>query len=92
MKHAQPTRVDVRLVFMPGELQLQISDDGCGFDPGHQPAGGTHFGWLGLRERAREIHAELTVNSVPNEGTRVDVILHHLHSNNPSGNHGRGID
>jgi signal transduction histidine kinase len=87
VKHARPTRVDVSLVFMPGKLQLQISDDGCGFDPGHLPTGETHFGWLGLRERAREIHAELTVHSAPNKGTRVDVILHHLHSNNPSGSH-----
>ena len=87
VKHARPTRVDVRLVFMPGELQLQISDDGCGFDPGHQPTGETHFGWLGLRERAREIHAELTVHSAPNEGTRVDVILHHAYSNKLTSGH-----
>ena len=80
VKHARATRVDVRLAFLPGELQLCISDDGCGFDPDHTPPGETHFGWIGLRERAHEIHAELTVNSAPNEGTRVELILHHSQS------------
>jgi len=87
VKHARATRIDVRLAFLPSELHLQISDDGCGFDPENHPPSETHFGWLGLRERAREIHANLTVNSTPNEGTRVDLILHHSHSYKLSGSH-----
>ena len=83
VKHARATRVDVRLAFMPGELHLQISDDGCGYDPAHMPPGETHFGLIGLRERAREIHADLTVKSAPGEGTQVNVVLYH----SPSGSH-----
>lgn len=87
VKHARATRVDVRLAFMPGQLQLRISDDGCGFDPEHLPPEGTHFGWIGLRERAHEIHADLTVKSTPNEGTQVEIILHHSQSRNLPGSH-----
>ena len=87
VKHARASRVDVSLTFMPGELQMRISDDGCGFDSDSSSPGETHFGFIGLRERAREIHAELNVCSIPNQGTVVDVTLHHP----VSGNHDPNI-
>jgi signal transduction histidine kinase len=55
-----------------GKLRLVIEDDGCGFDPDRQlDAGG--FGLLSMQERAARVGAVLSVDSVPEHGTRVAV-------------------
>ncbi len=48
-----------------------VSDDGAGFDPGHEPDG--HFGLIGMRERAEKIGAKISFESTPGEGTTVTV-------------------
>jgi len=55
-----------------GKLRLVIEDDGCGFDPDRQPAAGG-FGLLSMQERAARVGAVLSVDSVPEHGTRVAV-------------------
>lgn len=50
---------------------LTIADDGVGFDPGELPQG--HYGVLGMRERAEEIGATLTIDSSPSGGSRVTI-------------------
>jgi len=71
-RHARATRLSVSLQSI-GEaaLQLRIEDNGVGFDPRAAIPG--HYGLLGLREQADLIGARLTVDSGPNEGTRVIV-------------------
>jgi len=72
-KHAQATRVEVRLIASGPELELAISDDGAGFDPARLPAG--HFGLEGIRARARILGAKLELQSAPGQGTRINVRL-----------------
>ncbi|MBM3942675.1 MAG: sensor histidine kinase [SAR202 cluster bacterium] len=67
-KHAQARTVQVRLTFLPGELQLVIADDGQGFDPAQAKGG---HGLKNLAERARELGARLEINSAPGRGTLV---------------------
>ena len=55
-----------------GQLRLVIEDDGCGFDPDRQVAAGG-FGLLSMQERATRVGAVLSVDSVPEHGTRVAV-------------------
>lgn len=52
-----------------GCWQLQISDNGCGFDPTH--AGGR--GLQHLRERSQSIGARLQIDSRPGAGTRLTI-------------------
>ena len=61
---------------MHPELRLQVSDDGCGFDSEKSPLRNDSFGLIGMRERAREIHAEFTIVPLPKRGTQVMVVLH----------------
>ncbi|MEM6915523.1 MAG: sensor histidine kinase [Verrucomicrobiota bacterium] len=54
------------------ELIFCISDNGHGFDPEIKPAG--HFGIQGMQERAKQIEAELAVESSA-DGTRLALTL-----------------
>jgi signal transduction histidine kinase len=79
MKHAGAGRVRIRLVPPPpttapggpGELVLEISDDGCGFDPAIRRPG--HMGLQTMSQRARGIGGRLELESTPGRGTTVRV-------------------
>lgn len=75
LRHAQAQRVQLAVDFGIRRLRISIRDDGCGFIPDHGAAGDTHFGLLGMRERAREIGAELRVRSELERGTTVSVLV-----------------
>jgi signal transduction histidine kinase len=53
-------------------LRLVIEDDGCGFDTEREDADGG-FGLQSMYERAASVGAVLSVDSVPEHGTRVAV-------------------
>lgn len=73
-KHAQAQNVIVRVVSRDGMLQLQVADDGHGFDPGQaSQAGGSGLG--GMRERLRLYDGRLELHSAPGEGTRVRALV-----------------
>jgi signal transduction histidine kinase len=54
------------------QLRLVIEDDGCGFDPAREDATGG-FGLQSMQERAASVGAVLSVDSMPERGTRVAV-------------------
>ena len=49
--------------------------DGVGFDPEGPHANNGGFGLVSMRERARAVGGELRIESVPNRGTSVELIL-----------------
>jgi two-component system nitrate/nitrite sensor histidine kinase NarX len=71
-KHAEASRVDVRLLCDAESAQLSIQDDGQGFDAHSIPPGRLGLGIM--RERAAAIGAELTIESEAGDGTAVRVI------------------
>jgi PAS domain S-box-containing protein len=72
-KHSKASNAVVELIEATGLVRLSISDDGIGF----QPPGttGHTFGLQGIRERARLLGGQATVESTPGAGTRVQVEL-----------------
>lgn len=72
-RHAQATRVTMRLTSYDSRLELRVEDNGMGFDPDAPLPG--HYGVVGLREQAELIGAELRIDSRRNEGTAVCVSL-----------------
>jgi two-component system, NarL family, sensor histidine kinase YdfH len=68
-RHARARNVSVRLRMLGIELELQICDDGVGFDPETIQAG--HYGLLGMRERVRLVGGKCDVKSEPGKGTCV---------------------
>ena len=74
VKHAGAHSVLVHLVERGGRLQLQIVDDGCGFDPGRaQAAGGMGLG--GIRERLQLFNGQLELRSAAGHGTRLRALV-----------------
>jgi PAS domain S-box-containing protein len=76
VKHADPTEVEVALEYTAKELQLQIRDNGRGFDP-HSPNGSKngHFGLVGIRERTKVLAGNLSLDSQPGGGTEIVVTV-----------------
>jgi signal transduction histidine kinase len=72
-KHADATRVWVHAEPTPDGLRLTVADNGRGFEPGG--AGSRGYGLRSMRERAELIGASLSIESPPQDGTRVIVDL-----------------
>src|SRR5262245_33635058 len=72
VKHAQATRVETVLDFTSNEVQLQVRDNGRGFEPKSLRASKRgHFGLLGIKERVASLFGVLSVDSAPGRGTRL---------------------
>jgi signal transduction histidine kinase len=67
-KHAHARNVVISLRQEPGYFNLEICDDGTGFDLGEQRENNQH-GLRSMQERAQSIGAELTITSLPEKGT-----------------------
>lgn len=77
-RHARATRVRVILTFMTRQIQLEISDNGIGFESpavNESRASGEHRGLANMRTRANLIDAQLTIDSAPAQGTILHLIL-----------------
>ena len=75
LRHAQAQSVHLAVEFGIRRLRICIRDDGRGFLRDRGATGATHFGLLGMRERAREIGAELRIRSALERGTTVSVFV-----------------
>jgi len=76
VKHSAADRVRIRLDRIGNGLQLQIADNGCGFDPAaiEWIEGTTRgLGLLGMRERASASGGTYHLHSAPGHGTSISV-------------------
>jgi signal transduction histidine kinase len=73
-RHAHASRVRVALTDSNGLIRLEVHDDGKGIDAAADGERKT-FGLLGMRERAGMLGGELTVQSSPQAGTSVVMIV-----------------
>ncbi len=67
LRHAHARTLEIRLHVDEEQLGLTFADDGIGFTKDVARAEAGHFGLLGMRERADEIGAGLTVTSSPGQ-------------------------
>jgi signal transduction histidine kinase len=71
-RHSNAHAVTVRLSNY-GQLQVEISDDGVGFDAA--AARRDRFGLISMKERAQVLGAEFSIDSEPGSGTTVQVVF-----------------
>jgi PAS domain S-box-containing protein len=73
-KHARASQVVVRGTVQSDHIQVEIVDDGVGFDP--SAAAASSMGLHIMRERAESIGAALEIASEQGRGTRISIIWH----------------
>jgi ligand-binding sensor domain-containing protein/signal transduction histidine kinase len=72
VRHAKARHIGVTLTYDATKVQLQVVDDGTGFQqPVESFVSQGHFGLQGMRERAAGIKAAFNVKSEPGKGTTV---------------------
>ena len=72
LKHAAATLVTVHIHADDRNVELEIADNGIGFNPDAvSDRGGV--GLISMHERAERLDGSLTILSVPGEGTRVKI-------------------
>jgi PAS domain S-box-containing protein len=69
-RHAQATRVTVRLAVQDGQLQLEVRDNGRGISA-EEMAAGRGLGLVGMRERIHMLAGTLDIQGKPGKGTSV---------------------
>lgn len=72
-KHANASKVTVKVEKVAGQVIIQVEDDGCGFDPATVPSAQKSFGLQIMAERAAEVAGCLVVNSAPGAGTKLTI-------------------
>jgi signal transduction histidine kinase len=72
-RHADATFVRVRAAVEEGRLVVAVGDNGRGFNP--DAVGQNTFGLASMRERAALIGGELRIESAPQDGTRVSLLV-----------------
>lgn len=71
--HAKASKVRIRLVSTPPEVRLEIEDDGIGFEPSEIPK--ERYGLVGINERAKLLGGAMNLQSSPDVGTRIEIVV-----------------
>jgi signal transduction histidine kinase len=71
VRHANASQAWVTLDQRPGELRVEVRDDGLGFAVADAESVG--LGLMGMRERAEHLQGMLAVQSAPGQGTVIEV-------------------
>lgn len=78
LRHAHATRVVLHINTTPEHVSLSVSDNGIGFDPAaltHASNGHSGVGLLSIRERVEALDGSVTIYSVRDRGTQIQVLL-----------------
>jgi signal transduction histidine kinase len=81
-KHAGASSIQVLMERSPAILEVDIQDNGAGFDPASVKTENTweHFGLQIMKERASAIGGIVNIDSLPGKGTRVRLTVPILNS------------
>jgi signal transduction histidine kinase len=72
--HSGAIHIEAEITFGERLFRLRIRDDGTGIPPKVLDGGRSgHFGLTGMRERAKQIGSQLTISSVPEAGTEIEL-------------------
>ena len=72
-KYAQASKVKITLQHLKGYVQVEVQDDGKGFDL--HAVSASQYGLVGMRHRVEAEGGRLTIHSAPNKGTHISAVL-----------------
>jgi signal transduction histidine kinase len=70
-RHAHAKNAKVSVTCSPQKVEVEIADDGIGFEPGRTRG----MGILGMEERIRQLGGSLQLESAPGKGATVRAVL-----------------
>jgi signal transduction histidine kinase len=74
LRHSAATSIVAEVEYLPNKLRVVVRDNGSGIDQQVLRSGrDSHWGLLGMRERARSIGAQLRIRSRRGAGTEVEI-------------------
>ncbi|MEP6989177.1 MAG: ATP-binding protein, partial [Chloroflexota bacterium] len=73
VKHANATRVTLRMRYDGDRLQLDVIDNGVGFETNQDFPG--HLGLHSMRERVMQLGGQISIQSSVGNGTQLTVIM-----------------
>ena len=82
VKHSGTTTARVTMIGATDTILLRVEDGGCGFVPTHAAEG---LGLVSMRERVRSAGGELSIRSMPGQGTAIEARVPIHHAGTPSG-------
>jgi signal transduction histidine kinase len=76
LRHSEATSIEAEVEYLPDKLRVVVRDNGSGIDPEVLQCGrDSHWGLLGMRERASDIGARLRIWSRRGAGTEVELSI-----------------
>lgn len=75
VKHAEAHHATIKLTFDPDAVRVEVTDDGCGFDPRAISSSRPAWGLTGMQERTTLLGGKFALNSHPGTGTKVQVSI-----------------
>jgi len=74
IKHAQATQINILLDYLEAVLQLQVTDNGIGFNHSDLQPARSGMGLQNIQKRASIIGGEANITSNPAEGTTITIL------------------
>lgn len=75
-RHANATSIETEIAYLRNHLRVVVRDNGCGIDTEIVQLGQvSHWGLVGMRERAEAIGAEVRIYSRRGAGTEVEISI-----------------
>ncbi|MGZ3814950.1 MAG: sensor histidine kinase [Mucilaginibacter sp.] len=75
IKHSNATQVDIKLEYKTAAIDLQVIDNGAGFDLYEMPEGQKGMGLRNIQKRAEIVGGEVFIQSQPGQGTCIDIFI-----------------
>lgn len=74
-RHAAGAGQRVEARGLPGQIAIDISDQGPGFGPEQHEPPEEHLGIVGMRERVESLGGRFRIESAPGRGVRITAVL-----------------
>jgi len=76
LRHSEATSIEAEVEYLPGRLHILVRDNGRGIDSKIvRSSRHSHWGLVGMRERAAAIGAQFQIWSRPGSGTEVEILV-----------------
>lgn len=76
LRHSQATKIELEIEYLRKSLRVVVRDNGSGFPVRWRALQDSHWGLVGMRERATNIGARLRLWTKSGVGTEVEVRVH----------------